>query len=137
MGAINKTLSEMGKDEGPNTDYVVQFSKELNISNGVTTFDLVRIRQHILGALPFETTFQNLAADVNLSNSITTFDVVETRRAILGVYENFPSAPSWGFVSPDGFLFNTFTLNDISPEVIFNVTAVKLGDVNFSADPSK
>ena len=130
MGQFNLALPRT-------TDYVIQFSKEMNVSNGVTTFDLVRIRQHILGALPFENNFQHLAADVNLSNTITTFDVVETRRAILGVYENFPKAPSWGFVSPEGSLFNTFTLNDIGAEVMFNVTAIKLGDVNFSADSSK
>ena len=119
------------------TDYVVRFSKDIGISNGVTTFDLVRIRQHVLGAVLFDNPLQSLAADVNLSNSVTTFDIVEIRKAILGVYEVFPQAPSWGFVSPDGTLFNLFTLNDISEQVNFNVTAIKMGDVNFSADPSR
>lgn len=119
------------------TDYVVRFSKEIGVSNGVTTFDLVKIRQHVLGAVSFDRDLQSIAADVNLSNSVTTFDIVEIRKAILGVYSAFPQAPSWGFVSPEGTLFNVFTLNDISEEVNFNITAIKMGDVNFSADPSK
>jgi len=120
-----------------NGEYVVQFSKEQNVTNGVTTFDLVKIRQHVLGVVPFDTNLQQLAADINLSNSITTFDIVEIRKAILGVYVSFPLAPSWAFVTPDGTLFNRFTLTDISEQVNFNITAIKMGDVNFSADPGK
>ena len=119
------------------TSYDIHFSKEGNISNGVSTFDLVQIRQHVLGAVLFDNPFSELAADINISNSVTTFDLVEIRKAILGVYDVFPSAPSWGFVSPDGFLFNIFTINDLSPTVTFNITAIKMGDVNNTADPQK
>lgn len=118
-------------------EYVVEFSKDLNVSNGVTTFDLVKIRQHVLGVVSFDSDLQALAADVNLSNSVTTFDIVEIRKAILGVYESFPEISAWGFLSPSGFLFNRLTLNDISEQVNFTVVAIKIGDVNFSADPKK
>ena len=118
-------------------DYQIRFSKTTNISNGVSTFDLVQIRQHVLGVVPFDSVFKSVAADINLSNSVTTFDLVEVRKAILGIYEQFPLVPSWGFVAPEGFIFDQFTVNSLDPVVNFNVIAVKMGDVNFSADPSQ
>jgi len=118
-------------------DYIIRFSKNTSISNGVSTFDLVQIRQHVLGAVPFDSDFKNIAADINRSNSVSTFDLVEIRKAILGIYEQFPLVPSWGFVAPEGFLFDQFTVNSLDPVVNFNVIAVKMGDVNFNADPSK
>lgn len=118
-------------------DYLIRFSKETTTSNGVSTFDLVQVRQHVLGAVTFDSSFKRIAADINLSNSVSTFDLVEIRKVILGVYDRFPLAPSWGFVAPEGFLFNQFTVNNLEPVVNFNVIALKMGDVNFSADPSK
>ncbi len=118
-------------------EYRIRFSKETTTSNGVSTFDLVQVRQHVLGAVTFDSPFKNIAADINLSNSVSTFDLVEIRKVILGIYDRFPIAPSWGFVAPEGFLFNEFSVSNLEPVVNFNVTAVKMGDVNFSADPSK
>lgn len=118
-------------------EYLIRFSKETSTSNGVSTFDLVQVRQHVLGAVPFDSTFKNIAADINLSNSVSTFDLVEIRKVILGINDSFPLAPSWGFVAPEGFLFNEFNVSNLEPVVTFNVTAIKMGDVNFSADPSK
>lgn len=120
-----------------NENYLIRFSKNTSISNGVSTFDLVQIRQHVLGVVPLDSVFRIIAADINRSNSVSTFDLVEIRKAILGIYEQFPLVPSWGFVAPEGFLFDEFRVNSLEPVVNFNVIAVKMGDVNFSADPSK
>ncbi len=119
------------------SDYRLTFSKAGEILNGVTTFDIVQIRRHILGLTPFDSVFKEVAADTNISGSVTTFDIIELQKLILGINTTFPSAPSWGFVSPQGNLFNILTLNDLQPEVNLNIIGVKIGDVNFSADPLK
>jgi len=113
------------------------FSKGGDVLNGVTTFDIVQIRRHILGLAPFEGVFQTVAADANISGTVTTFDILELQRLILGISATLPNAPSWGFVSPQGNLFNILTLNDLQPEVNLSIIGVKIGDVNFSADPLK
>jgi len=119
------------------SDYQLTFSKTGEILNGVTTFDIVQIRKHILGITTFDSVFKTVAADTNISGSVTTFDILELQKLILGINASFPNAPSWGFVSPQGNLFNILTLNDVQPEVNLNIIGVKIGDVNFSADPLK
>ncbi len=119
------------------SDYQLTFNKTGDVLNGVTTFDIVQIRRHILGLAPFDSVFKSVAADTNISGSVTTFDIIELQKLILGINASFPSAPSWGFVSPQGNLFNILTLNDLQSEVNLNIIGVKIGDVNFSADPLK
>ena len=86
--------------------YRLTFSKTGEVLNGVTTFDIVKIRRHILGLEPFDDNFKPVSADANISGSVTTFDMIEIQKLILGITDNFPNAPSWGFVSPEGNLFN-------------------------------
>ena len=120
-----------------NKDYLITFTKNIAPFNGVSTLDMVKIQQHILGLEIFDDPFKAIAADVNLSNTITTFDLVEIRRLILGVSKELPAGLSWGFVSPDGNLFNLLTLNNINSQVNLNIIGIKMGDVNYSADPKK
>ncbi|MBK7936703.1 MAG: HYR domain-containing protein [Lewinellaceae bacterium] len=126
-------------------DYTVTPQKDNNPLNGVSTYDLVLITQHILGIQPFDTPYKYIAADANKSNSITTFDVVEIRKLILGIYNNFPNNKSWRFVDAD-FAFpdpgNPFL--SLFPESIQRTgitenqleddfVAIKVGDVNGTA----
>ena len=64
-------------------DYDVTPEKDINYLNGVTTFDLVLISQHILGTNLFDSPYKWIAADANKSNSITTLDIVKLRALIL------------------------------------------------------
>jgi len=129
--------------------YVVRPIKDINDLNGVTTFDLVLISQHILGTVPFTTSYELVAADVDKSGSITTFDVVQTRTLILQtVPPFFPNNTSWRFVPSDltfpnfpnvpsfqeqGFAWN---LGVEGPETVRDFIGVKIGDLNFSANPA-
>jgi len=117
--------------------YRLTFSKNTDALNGVTTFDIVKIRRHILGLEPFDDNFKLVAADVNLSGTVTTFDMIEIQKLILGINNQFTDAPSWGFVSPQGNLFNVLTLNDLQQDVNLNIIGLKIGDVNYSADASR
>ncbi|MEM9823781.1 MAG: carboxypeptidase regulatory-like domain-containing protein, partial [Bacteroidota bacterium] len=112
-----------------NQDYTLSFSKTNNTKNGVNIFDLILISDHILGINPFSEPNQLLAADANSSSTITGFDLVEIRKVILDVTNTFPIAPSWIFDDNDIFIQNLQT------DLIFDVTGIKMGDVNFSANP--
>ena len=132
----------------PGGDYTVTPGKNINPNNGVTTFDLVLISKHILGAVPLDSPYKIIAADVNRSNSVTTFDLVVLRRMILLIDTEFPNNTSWRFVKRD-FQFtnpaNPFadnfpevvSVNNLSSSEQINFIAIKVGDVNGTANPQQ
>lgn len=127
------------------SSYTVVPSKNNNVLNGVSTFDLVKITKHILGTEKFASPYQHIAADVNASGEVTTFDIIQLRKLILNLSMEFPNDnPSWRFVDA-GYEFTTdepltetfpekIAVNDLSgtmPDLDF--IAVKIGDINGSA----
>lgn len=128
-------------------NYNVAPEKNINPLNGVTTFDLVLISQHILGIQPLGSPYKIIAADANNSNTVTTLDLVAIRSVILNIDENFTNNTSWRFVDED-FVFanpaNPFatsfpeviSINNLSQNEIADFIAVKVGDVNCSATPN-
>lgn len=109
---------------------------------GVTTYDLVLISQHILGIMPFDSPYQWVAADVNDSGSITTLDIVAIRKMILQIDTVFPNGKFWKFIDADfDFPLDTNPLLSGYPEILninnledglsgLDFLAIKLGDVN-------
>jgi len=113
--------------------------------NGVTTYDLVLISQHILGWTPLNSPYKMIAADANKSGSITTFDIVELRKLILGVYDKLPGNNAWRFVDqsfvfpipenpfsspfPESISVESMQVSPMSEDFV----SVKIGDVNGSA----
>ena len=82
----------------------IQPARNDDHANGVSTLDLVRIQQHLLGLQPFESPYKLIAADANNSQSVSAIDLVEIRKLILGVHLEYPSNTSWRFVNKD-FVF--------------------------------
>jgi hypothetical protein len=126
-------------------DYTVTPVKDNDPLNGVTTFDLVLITKHILGAQLLDSPYKIIAADANKSNSVTTFDLVQLRKLILFIDTTFPNNTSWRFVE-SGYVFPDPTnpwsamipevanINDIAAnQTAVDFVAVKVGDVNGSA----
>jgi len=104
-------------------NYAVTPERNDNPLNGVSTFDLVKISQHILDVETLATPYKIIAADVNNSGNVST---------------------SWRFVDA-GFAFpnpldpfetsfpEVYTINDLSEDMLANFVGVKVGDVNCSA----
>jgi len=124
-------------------DYTLTPAKDRNPLNGVSTFDLVLISQHILGTKALDSPFKQIAADVNKSGTITAFDMVQLRQLILNVTTEFPNNTSWRFVeagytftssNPAAENFNEFvSVNNLATNrEAMDFTAVKIGDVNGS-----
>lgn len=124
---------------------MLQPVKNNGLLNGVTTFDLVRLSNHILGTQALDSPYKLIAADVNNSGSISTFDIVALRKAILHLTDSFPNNTSWRFIEAD-YEFpnptNPFAeplpestwLNNMANDMTgHNFVAVKIGDLNNSA----
>lgn len=126
-------------------DYTVTPISNSSPLNGVTTFDLLLINQHILGSTPLDSPYKIIAADANKSGSITVSDIVELRKLILHMTDLLPNNASWRFVdasfsfpnpnNPFAAIFpEVCNVNDLtasSPSV--NFIAIKVGDVNGTA----
>ncbi|MBN8680193.1 MAG: hypothetical protein J0M29_18355 [Chitinophagales bacterium] len=125
--------------------FTIAPEKTDNPLNGVTTYDLVLISQHILGLQLLDSPYKMIAADANKSGSITTFDILELRKLILGIYTELPNNDSWRFVD-NSFVFpnpqNPFespfpesisVANAFSNMMQEHFMGVKVGDVNNSA----
>ena len=155
IGAVEYSLNEMpGQSSNAFNNlqaggsYAVEVSKDINPLNGVTTFDLVLIQQHILQIANLDSPYKIIAADSNNSGNVTTFDLVEIRRLILFELTDFTNNTSWRFVDKNHVF--TDPINPWAtpfPEVInlaslpagvnqVEFIGVKVGDVNNSATPN-
>ncbi len=122
------------------TDYVITPMKDDSIVNGVTTFDLVILRKHILGDDIINDPYKLIAADVNGSNSVSTLDLVNIRKVILNINDGF-SVPDWRFIPADYVFPNpsnpwmplfpeSIQLQQLPPVLDVDFVGVKVGDLN-------
>ncbi|MBL7826583.1 MAG: hypothetical protein JNJ57_08140 [Saprospiraceae bacterium] len=134
----------------PGAGVTISASKSLNALNGITTYDLVLIMRHILGVEPFASPYQLIAADANLDGKITNADVVMLRELVLGIRKELPHGKSWRFIPADYEFSDLMSFNTTAfcecisipkmpdPQLgDFSFTGIKIGDVNFSADPKQ
>ena len=115
--------------------------------NGVSSFDLILIAQHILSINQLDSPYKMIAADVNRSGSVTTLDLVELRKMILMIDTEFANNNSWRFVDAN-FVFpyveNPFAtafpeivnINGLFESVQHDFVGVKIGDVNGTVIPN-
>ncbi|MEM1119268.1 MAG: T9SS type A sorting domain-containing protein [Bacteroidota bacterium] len=122
----------------------IQPSKNDDVLNGVTTYDILQMRKHILGYEELASPYQLIAADINRSNAITTADIVALRKVILQVNENFENNTAWRFVRADHQFAdpkNPFgetipesaTIAELTQEMQVDFVAIKIGDLNGNA----
>ena len=129
-------------------DYTITPSFDGDITNGVSTFDLVVMSKHILNVDLLDSPYRLIAADANRSGTITTLDLVAVRKVILRVANEFPSNSSWRFIdgnyifpdASDPFSIpfpEVMNYNNLNVATDFSdFVAVKIGDVNNDARPS-
>ncbi len=112
------------------------------VSDGVSTLDIITLQQHILGHKKIESSYKLVAADVDGSKSISVSDLLHIRKVILGYSSTFPINQNWTFINsafefadpekpyffPDRISINN--LQEIQNDIA--VISVKMGDVNGS-----
>lgn len=150
---VSQTTGNNGKFDLPDCtlgdDYTFTACKQedTDIMCGVSTFDLVRIQQHILSVLPFTTPIEYIAADVNHSQHITTSDLIDLRKRILAVETEF-DPEDWRLVPCDyDFPAQASEALNISWPLCLSFPAqydkrpcfraIKIGDVNCNCNPTQ
>lgn len=126
-------------------DHIIQPRYNKDPLNGITTFDLILISQHILTGDRLESPYSLIAADVNNSKSITVMDLIQLRKLILGIEESFVNNTSWRFIestyefpNPNDPWLENFPERTILKKLEgsrsdLNFIGVKIGDVNNDA----
>jgi len=123
-------------------------SKNVDADNGVTTFDVLLIKKHILFIDTLDSPYKLIAADVNRSGTISGFDILLLSKVILNIDTVFTTTESWRFVQSDytfpdpmdpftpAFMedheFAPLTNNQTATDFI----AIKTGDVTGNANPA-
>ncbi len=125
--------------------YVVTPQKLDNAAEGISTFDLVLLAQHILKINDLDTPYQLIAADVNDDNQVDVFDMLELRELILFNITNFSNNTSWRFVDKEYTFQNPLApwVEDYPQSITVDLQeenkmdedfiAVKIGDLDGSA----
>lgn len=89
--------------------------KEDDAVSGVTTADIIQIKNHLLGKRKITDPYLLIAADVNSSNNITVADIAQMRKLIL--HGNTITKDSWTFV-PKDYIFPDSTYPYLAPRSI-------------------
>jgi hypothetical protein len=124
--------------------YYLEMFKETPVDHGVSTLDMVLIRQHILRISELDGPYRKLAADVNGDGRVSTIDLVELRKAILKISDEFSGGYNWKFIPGDYQFQNQDSpwyepyplgkLVDLENNMSHvDFTGLKMGDVNGSA----
>jgi hypothetical protein len=126
--------------------YTIRPLRNDNLTNGVSTTDILLIQRHILGIEPLTNPYLLIAADVDRNGRVTASDLVEIRKAILGKSTSFKNNTSWRFIDRS-YVFASME-DALSPDVPSTIEtgllmdtqtgldfiAVKVGDVNGTAN---
>lgn len=128
-------------------DFTVTPRMDGNDRLGVTTFDLILIRKHILGAQLLDSPYKMIAADANNSGNISVLDLIQLQKIILGVEVDLKDNTSWRFVdanyrfpdpaNPFSSQFSgVININYLDWEYYeADFVGIKVGDVNNSVNP--
>jgi hypothetical protein len=148
----NGAVMNMSTDEGAYNFEELPFEENTEIVparegdwlNGVTTFDLLILQQHILSTQELDSPYKRIAADVNNSGTISTLDLVLLRRLILTIDTELADNTSWRFIDAD-FVFpnpenpfeadfpEAYVLSGEEEELV-DFVAIKIGDLNLDAE---
>jgi hypothetical protein len=124
--------------------YSITPKKNTDVLNGISTFDILLIQQFILGTGDFNDPLLHIAADIDKNGRITGKDIIELRKLILGIEDEFKQNSSWRFVDANYSFGNgnpltqafpeSYLIPKLNSEMQINFEAVKIGDVNNSAE---
>ncbi|NBB89432.1 MAG: T9SS type A sorting domain-containing protein [Bacteroidetes bacterium] len=126
--------------------YSLNATKNDDVLNGVSTFDILMIQRHILGIEILSDPYQLIAANVNDDARVSGADIIELRKVILGIETSFPNNQSWRFVDAaetleEGQLPRQYkesiAIYDLNEDLTDqDFIGVKIGDINGNADPN-
>ncbi|MFT4565364.1 MAG: hypothetical protein ACI9FN_000317 [Saprospiraceae bacterium] len=123
--------------------YELSMLKNDNITDGVTTSDIVLIQRHLLGWTFLDSPYKLIAADTDNNGKVTSADLVGLRNVLLGRTLEFKGGQkSWRFVDVNQVFVNEYSpfpfveklsVSDLTNDLMdADFMAIKIGDVNGS-----
>lgn len=144
----NNTDGTYAVDVPSNGIPTINMEKDTFYVNGVSSFDVFKIQQHILFVEMLDSPYKIIAADVNRTNSVSSFDTYLMQQVILQNQDTFPNNTSWRFVDKSyifpvptnpfaGAIPESVTFNNPSgSQTNVDFIAMKVGDVTLNANPA-
>ena len=131
----------------PDSAYTISILRSNDDYNeGLTTFDVIKLRKHILTIDIFDAPWKYLAMDANKDSQLAGLDLILLSKLVLYVQNDLPNNDSWGFYktgytfqmpeNPYAEMYNgsagnfTFTAGS---SATLDFTGFKIGDFNQSA----
>lgn len=122
--------------------------KKGGLGNGLSTLDLILIQRHLLRKELITSPYKLIAADANNDRKLSPADVLFLRRVVLHKLDGLDDAESWKFIDANYSFINqkaaysenyptVLDVEHISRDMKSEFIAVKLGDVNQSANVSR
>ncbi|NOT35748.1 MAG: T9SS type A sorting domain-containing protein [Saprospiraceae bacterium] len=115
-----------------------------DVIEGLSTADIVKIQQHVLGKRLLNNVNELIASDVDMNGRISSADISHIRKIILGITTGFPSNQTFVFINKL-YEFKNKTepwiecaeqseikIANISKSEVIDFYGIKLGDVNNS-----
>lgn len=121
-------------------DYQIFPSKNENVINGISTFDILLIERYILNGEGL-TPHAIIAGDVDQSGDINVLDIIQIRKLILGKIDKFDASESWRFFPRDADVIefadnkgkDVYSVNDWIQNDLIELIGIKMGDVSGDA----
>ncbi|MCC6816256.1 MAG: hypothetical protein IT267_07595 [Saprospiraceae bacterium] len=119
------------------------FSNE-NPTDGISTSDIIKIQQHIIGKKSINNVYELIAADIDMNGKISSVDISYIRKMILGIIDQWPTSQSFVFIDRN-YQFKKLNepwnecaeqaelkIRNVNSDVKLDFIGIKLGDVNSS-----
>ncbi len=119
-------------------------SCDKNYLSGITTADITKIQQHILGIKTITNSYDLIAADVDQNGKISARDIIILRNLILGKINEMPENNSYLFIHKTYQFTNpldpfdeyrqhkNIIIDQLESDHKIDFVAIKLGDINQS-----
>lgn len=129
-------------------EFLIEAYKNSDYINGITTLDIIHIQKYLLAIKDITDPYKLISAEVNRDETISAADILDLRKLILGVTDTLRNNswlgipkdyvyedPKTAFQDIEQFPKNKIIINENNLE--YNYSAIKIGDLNFSADVLK
>lgn len=142
---VSDCEEDLGLQLQTGQDYVLTSVNNQDFLNGISTLDLLFLQRHLSGVEPLDSPLKIIAADFDQDGALSTYDIMELYSLILGITTSTPHQqyhligpndpiPSVDWWDIEADLSQTvITADDVDANGKVNVTVLKLGDLNNSA----
>lgn len=142
---VSECEDDLGQQLQTGQEYILTSVNNRDFLNGVSTLDLIKLQRHLTGIELLDSPLKIIAGDFDQDGALSTYDYMGMISLILGTTSTTPHqqyqliGPNDQITSIDWRDFDVdlsqtvISADDIDANGKVNVTVIKLGDLNDSA----